>query len=128
VGFLPAVGSPPPVWNPSNPGENLARQWREEPGSYERFGRFAVDLQSRMIALANTSGMEAIAAALRELFDPTDTGIVARAIGRFTESFQSKRVNGQVRMDTSRKTLTTAASAPAVSIPRNSFYGRTPQR
>jgi hypothetical protein len=49
----------PKVWNPSNPGENLARHWEEDNTNYLLFLQFATDLLDGMQRLLQQRGSPA---------------------------------------------------------------------
>jgi len=120
---LPASG-PPRVDNPSNPGENLARHWLEESRSYGAFLRFRSDFQNKFAVLHQLRGLDKIADALRELFDPDGAGFVDRALSSTIASFQKARVEGDIAMSPRGSTLVSrATAAAATTIPRNSFFG-----
>jgi hypothetical protein len=117
-------GIPPRVNNPSNPEENLARHWAEKLEAYDAFRRFRDDFALRLAVLEGLRGLDKIATALRDLFDPDGAGFVDRALSAVTGSFQDARAEGQVAMAPRRSTLVSrVASTAAASIPRNSFYG-----
>jgi hypothetical protein len=109
----------PKVWNPSNPGENLARHWQEDGRNYLAFRTFAKDFLDRMQHLLLQRGTAQIATALQELFDPTDSGIVKNAVAKFTEDIQQERQTGNIKLGTTG--LTTAVASKA--IPATKFYG-----
>ena len=119
------IGVPPRVDNPSNPGENLARHWAEDHGAYNAFLNFRADFQNRMAGLQNLRGLDRIAAALRELFDPDGAGgFVDRAVASTTASFQVARMGGQIGLAPRNSGLVSRATvAAATAIPRNSFFG-----
>lgn len=125
---FPSYVVPAPVWNPSNVGENLARQWHEEPGTYRTFVEFAQDFLVRTESLLAQTGMEKIARMLKELFDPGDTGIVEAALHGYTSRLQEQRLAGCISVSRGTGSLATRASAAPVaglsSIPSNRFFGR----
>lgn len=124
LGALLPESGPPRVDNPSNPGENLARHWTEDSRAYGAFLRFRADFQAKMTGLQQLRGLDKIADALRELFDPDGAGFVDRALSSTTASFQKARVEGEVAMSPRGSNLVSrATAAAATAIPRNSFFG-----
>lgn len=113
------VGSPPRVPNPVDASENLARQWYEKPSSYQAFREFVADFQYGMGALLRAEGIPEIAKGLSQLFDVEGSGVVERAVRRFTDSFQDDRQRGLVRSTRPAR----AAASSSVAIPPNNFYG-----
>ncbi|MGN6506077.1 MAG: nucleotidyltransferase domain-containing protein, partial [Tepidisphaeraceae bacterium] len=117
-----AGSCPPTVPNPSNPEENLARHWREDRRHYEHFLEYVDDFRAKMKLLEFAEGLPALAEMLKELFDPSDRGIVTRAISEYTDRIQRSRLNGELKMSTKAAALTTA-TAGSHSIPANTFFG-----
>lgn len=121
--------APVPVWNPSNTGENLARQWQEAPASYRAFVDFTHDFYSRMRRLLTEKGMEKIAEILRDLFDPLGSGVVENAVRGYTQRLQDQRLSGGIGV--SRNTGGLGSRVPGAprtalaSIPVNRFFGRS---
>lgn len=113
----------PEVFNPSNPGENLARHWKEDPHAYRAFLAFCLDFREGMRRLLAQTDTVEIAAVLQELFDPADGGMVKRAVSAYTEEFQKARESGAVRMYKGGALTTTAAATSTLSIPKNNFFG-----
>ena len=106
--------------NPSNPSENLARHW-SDPTTFVAFCDYIDEFRVGMRALREAEGMQDIALVLKRLFDPGDRGIVSGAVRRYTEAFQSSRVDGRLKLDRSTSTLTTGSSGLAITT--NTFFG-----
>jgi hypothetical protein len=113
----------PIVMNPSNPGENLARHWQEDPKAYHAFLDFCLDFAIGLKRLLTQTDTVKIAQVLQELFDPADGALVKRAIASFTEDFQKARDAGEVRMAKGGALVTAETTARSVSIPKNNFFG-----
>jgi hypothetical protein len=109
--------------NPSNPGENLARHWHEDPKAYLAFLDFSLDFVFGLKRLLTQTDAVKIAEVLQELFDPADGALVKRAVASFTEDFQKARDAGEVRMAKGGALATTATAIRSVPIPRNNFFG-----
>jgi hypothetical protein len=110
----------PKVVNPSNPAENLARHWAEDRKNYIAFLEFVKDFQAQMKALLAQRGTQNIAAKLQEMFDPTGTGFVKKAVEEFTANLQSNRNNGFLKIGATGLTTSTVATK---IIPPTKFYG-----
>lgn len=114
----------PMVMNPSNPGENLARHWQENPTSYMKFLAFCEDFDRSLKHLLTLRGTDKIAAALQDLFDPADGALVKRAVASFTEDLQRAREDGGVRMSKGGALVASAVAVKSFSIPKTNFFGK----
>ena len=117
---------PPRVPCPTDPTENLAEAWRTDPRLYLKFVEYIYAFQEGMNRLAAERSMDRIAVILHELFDPTDSGVVNRAVKAYTDRYAKAREAGEIRMTRTTSSLTTASAATAAAtfaIPKNSFYG-----
>lgn len=115
---FPIGSSPVKVANPTDKSENLARQWIENRESYDVFTRFIVDFHRQIKLLEAAQGMDRVASALNELFDPHKEGFVKEAVSRYTTRFQSARESSSIYA------TSTATSRNKISIPKNQFYGK----
>lgn len=119
------VGSEPPVIaNPTDASENLARHWREDQRHFEKFVEYVAVFQDGMRRLREARGMERIARVLNELFDPTGSGVVSRAVRAYADTFQKARSANEIRVPRREPRLTTVAASPAaLGVPATRFYG-----
>ncbi len=79
--YLAVMDVPPVIENPSNPGENLARQWREKPASFPRFKKFANRLARALADWRKATGLPQIASALGPVFGEAVTTTAVRSVG-----------------------------------------------
>lgn len=117
-------GEPPEVPNPTNSEENLARQWREDRRCFTAFIEFVREFRDGMERLRIASGVEEIAAILNELFDPTGSGIVKRAVAAYAGKFQGSRERREFGFLPGTSGLVTVAASPRAKVmPANNFFG-----
>ncbi len=116
-----AVMDPPPfVENPSNPGENLARQWREKPASFPRFKKFTNRLAAALAAWQKAIGLPQLASALGPVFgEPVTTGAV-RSLGLGAAAASSAGALGFAPGTTKLATFPSPGTPP---VPRHTFFG-----
>jgi hypothetical protein len=113
----------PKVLNPTNPKENFARHWQDDPSEYRKFVEFCAEFRVKMDRLVNERNLQRVGAILNDLFDPTGSGVANRAIKAYAERFQGGRDDKFIRMKTGvGATLTTAATS-SLAIPANRFFG-----
>ena len=115
---------PPVVANPTDPNENLARHWREDRRHFTKFIEYVAVLQDGMERLRTARGTEQIAEILDELFDPTGSGVVRRAVEAYAARFQQGRERREIGFVPRGSGLVTVAATPrARTIPPNNFFG-----
>lgn len=119
------VASIPPVGrlyvlNPANPKEDLSERWDDDPESYLAFVEFMHELSRELHQLSAADGIAAAQKRLEKLFgdDAADRAIRAQA-----ESLERARNDRNLRVVTSSGALTSSASAAAIPVKRNTFYG-----
>lgn len=120
----PGTHEPPRVDNPTNPNENLAWQWREDPRNFAAFATFVFDYRQGLDRLRAARGLPEVAAILQELFDPTNGAIIREAVSAYADRLQASREKRQIGTAPSISGLITAGSSPTFRpLPRNTFYG-----
>ncbi len=111
------------VPNPTNPDENFARHWQEKPSLYRTFLEFCGEFQVKLQRLTYETNLYRRGELLKELFDPTGSGVVDRAVKAYTERFQGARQDKTIRMKTGTASALTTAAVPSAAIGGTSFFG-----
>lgn len=111
---------PPIIENPSNPGENLARQWREKPASFPRFKQFASRFARALAEMQRATGLPQIASALGPILGEPVTTTAVRSLGLGVAAAASAGVLG-FSPGTTKLTAFPAPGTPPV--PRHTFFG-----
>lgn len=119
-----AIDAPPEVNNPTNPSENLARHWGQDRRHFTRFAEYLAAFRDGIARLQSARGIDNITDVLRELFDPTGTGIVREAVSAYATRFQGAREERRIGYLPRRASVIAVAPTPhAKRIPRHQFYG-----
>lgn len=117
---LAVMEVPPFIENPSNPGENLARQWRENPTSFARFKKFTNQLAAAIDAWQLASGLPQISSALGTVFGESITTGAVRSLGLGVAAASSAGVLGFSPGTTKLAAFPSPGTPP---VPRHTFYG-----
>ena len=108
----------PAVLNPTNPAENFAEKWQENPGRYEAFKQWLIDLRIQLDQLLQVQGLDNLANGLSPLFG---TRSINTAIENYAKAIQAERESGSLRVSVGTGTL----GSSGVVVPRNTFYGES---
>jgi Second Messenger Oligonucleotide or Dinucleotide Synthetase domain len=106
------------VCNPANPYEDLSERWDENPGAYQAFVSWMVELERDLAALQQLGVPEA-SRCLERLFGDA----APRAIRGQAEAVEKARRSSQLGV-TRTGAITTAVSSSVVPVKRNTFYGK----
>jgi hypothetical protein len=117
---LAAMSVPPEIENPSNPGENLARRWKETPGAFPRFKRFAGRLGAMVGQWPTLAGMPQIAKSLANSFGEA---VVTRAVRTVGSGVAVASTAGALGFSPGTTKLTSFPSPGTPAVPRHTFYG-----
>jgi hypothetical protein len=120
MGLMAAMEVPPTVENPSNPGENLARQWREQPATFPRFKRFANRLAQALADWQRATGLPQIASALGPVFGEPVTTSAVRSLGVGVAAASSA---GALGFSPGTTKLAAFPSPGTPPVPRHTFFG-----
>lgn len=110
------------VRNPTNPDEDLSERWDDQPAAYREFVGYTIEFQTRWKELLQQRGTDRIARSLKQMFGEE---ITATALDGQTQDIEAARARKQLAMRKGSGLITTAASASAVPIRSNTFYGAT---
>lgn len=114
-------GKPFQVVNPAQPGELLSEQWEREPQTYRLFASRIAELHERWVAIQQSGDVEAVAAALANLFGERVTQTAFRRLT--AERIEPRRGGGSLGVARSSGSLSIAPAAGVMPIRRNTFYG-----
>lgn len=117
---LAAMGMPPVIENPSNPGENLARQWQEKPATFPRFKKFANRFARALAELQRATGLPQIASALGPVFGEPVMTTAARSLGLGVAAASSA---GTLGFSTGTTKLGAFPAPGTPPVPRHTFFG-----
>jgi hypothetical protein len=118
---LAVMDVPPVIENPSNPGENLARRWREKPATFPRFKKFANRLAGALSAWQRAKGLPQMASALSPAFGESVTKRAADSIGGGVATAASI---GALGFSPGTTKLAAFPSPGTPPVPRHTFFGR----
>jgi hypothetical protein len=117
---LAVMDVPPVIENPSNPGENLARQWREKPATFARFKQFANRFARALAEFQRATGLPQIASALGPVFGEPITTTAVRSLGYGVAAASSAGVLGFSPGTTKLAAFPAPGTPP---VPRHTFFG-----
>lgn len=108
------------VRNPANPLEDLSERWDADPAAYRAFVLGVEELSSLLVELRLTAGIEPVKDRLKKMFGAD----VAEAVVREqAEAVGKARALGVLRVMAGSGAITTGASARAIPVRPNTFYG-----
>lgn len=107
------------VLNPTNPRENFADAWRNDDVAYQRFVDFVRGLESDLVALSQTTGLERVVRLLESLFGSAP---VRKSYNVFREELRKAADTGHLRIQKGRG-LVAGASTGGVVVPESTHFG-----
>jgi hypothetical protein len=122
-GIVASIEAQPGVMqipNPSNPSEMFCEAWSSTPDAYRAFVEYIKDFRERFSSLLGTTGLDAIAHGLNNLFGEK---VTKRAFDAFADRLNQAREREQIHFGRALVGLT-APMPRSKPIPRNTFYGR----
>lgn len=110
------------VWNETTEGENFAEKWNAEPKRVTSFYAWHRKLVDDLDALQAIEGLDVMA---KKLEDGLGDRPAKVAVARIEDAVATARKAGILQLSaTGLAAAPAAAAAPAIKVPRNTFYGR----
>ena len=107
--------------NPAHPEENICEKWDHTPGAYDDFTTALVRFRDRWERLLATRGIHHIEEELAELFGESPVQAAIRAF--MDNRVIAPRSRGSLGVRPGATPAMAAATAPAMAVPTNTFFG-----
>ncbi|MEE4211268.1 MAG: nucleotidyltransferase [Parvularcula sp.] len=112
------------IWNETTEGENFAEKWNSDPNRATSFFAWHRKLLDDLDALQTIEGLDLMA---KKLEDGLGDRPAKVAVSRIEDAVATARKAGVLQLGATGLTAApTTAAAPAIKIPRNTFFGRAP--
>lgn len=112
------------IWNETTEGENFAEKWNSDPERATSFFTWHRKLVDDLDSLQTIEGLDLMAKAIEDGLGDRSAKV---AVSRIEDAVAIARRAGVLQLSASGLAVApVVAAAPAIKVPRNTFYGRAP--